>query len=87
MSDDLRENGGVNERPQHYGQGDCVERFASHGLFERPAGQRGRVIGITAMGNNFGGFVMPPLLGFILPVLMWQGTYAVLAFMSGALVL
>ena len=47
----------------------------------------GRVIGITAMGNNFGGFVMPPLLGFILSVLMWQGTYAVLAFMSGALVL
>lgn len=47
----------------------------------------GRVIGITAMGNNFGGFVMPPLLGFILPLLMWQGTYAVLAFMSGALVL
>ena len=49
--------------------------------------REGRVIGITAMGNNFGDFVMPPLLGFILPVLMWQGTYAVLAFMSGALAL
>ena len=45
------------------------------------------MIRITAMGNNFSGFVMPPLLGFILSVLMWQGTYAVLAFMSGALVL
>ena len=55
------------------------------GIWFQP--KRGRVIGITAMGNNFSGFVMPPLLGFILPVLMWQGTYAVLAFMSGALVL
>jgi len=42
------------------------------GIWFQP--KRGRVIGITAMGNNFGGFVMPPLLGFILPVLMWQGT-------------
>ena len=41
------------------------------GIWFQP--KRGRVIGITAMGNNFGGFVMPPLLGFILPVLMWQG--------------
>ncbi|MCH8310402.1 MAG: MFS transporter [Chloroflexi bacterium] len=48
---------------------------------------RGRMMGITAMGNNLGGLVMPPLLGFLLPVLMWQGSYVALGFMSGALAL
>ena len=46
---------------------------------------RGRVMGITAMGANFGGLVMPPFLGLILPILMWQGSYIVLAVMSVAL--
>ena len=47
---------------------------------------RGRVMGITAMGANFGGLVMPPFLGLILPILMWQGSYLVLASMSVALI-
>ncbi|MCZ6789149.1 MAG: MFS transporter [Chloroflexi bacterium] len=46
---------------------------------------RGRVMGITAMGANFGGLVMPPFLGLILPMLMWQGSYLVLAAISVAL--
>ncbi len=48
---------------------------------------RGRVMGITAMGANFGGLVMPPFLGLILPILMWQGAYLVLALMSVALII
>ena len=47
---------------------------------------RGRVMGLTAMGANFGGLTMPPLLGFILPILMWQGSYLVLGLMSGVMV-
>lgn len=46
---------------------------------------RGRVMGFTAMGANFGGLVMPPLLGLILPILMWEGSYLVLAALSGAM--
>lgn len=41
--------------------------------------RRGRVIGITGMGNNFGGLTMPPLLGALLPLLSWEGAYVVLA--------
>ena len=48
---------------------------------------RGRVMGFTAMGANFGGLVMPPLLGLILPILMWEGSYLVLAVLSGAMML
>ena len=48
---------------------------------------RGRVMGITAMGANFGGLVMPPFLGLMLPIVMWQGAYLVLASMSIALII
>ncbi len=41
--------------------------------------RRGRVIGVTGMGNNFGGLVMPPMLGALLPLLSWEGAYVVLA--------
>jgi MFS family permease len=47
---------------------------------------RGRVMGITAMGANFGGLVMPPFLALLLPILMWQGSYIVLALISVALI-
>ena len=40
---------------------------------------RGRVIGITGMGNNFGGLTMPPMLGALLPLVSWEGAYIVLA--------
>ncbi|MDP6455686.1 MAG: MFS transporter [SAR202 cluster bacterium] len=48
---------------------------------------RGRVMGFTAMGANFGGLTMPPLLGLILPVLMWEGSYLVLSALSGVMML
>ncbi len=41
--------------------------------------RRGRVIGITGMGNNFGGLIMPPMLGALLPLVSWEGAYVVLA--------
>ena len=43
---------------------------------------RGRVMGITAMGNNFGGLVVPPMLGGILTLASWQGAYVALGVMS-----
>jgi MFS family permease len=48
---------------------------------------RGRVMGLTAMGANFGGLTMPPLLGLILPIMLWQGSYLVLAALSGAMMI
>ncbi len=36
---------------------------------------RGRVMGITAMGNNFGGLVFPPLMGWMLLLMSWEATY------------
>ncbi len=47
---------------------------------------RGRVMGLTAMGNNFGGLVMPPLMGWMLLMLSWQATYVALGVMSVLLV-
>jgi len=38
---------------------------------------RGRVIGITAMGNNFGGMVIQPLIAFLVTVYNWKVAYAV----------
>ena len=43
---------------------------------------RGRAMGITAMGNNFGGLIMPPMLGGILTFASWQGAYVALGAMS-----
>jgi sugar phosphate permease len=48
---------------------------------------RGRVMGLTAMGANFGGLTMPPLLGLILPIMLWQGSFLVLAALSGAMMI
>ena len=47
---------------------------------------RGRAMGVTAMGNNFGGLMFPPLLGALLPLVSWQGSYVLLGLMSGVLV-
>jgi len=38
---------------------------------------RGRVIGITAMGNNFGGMVIQPIIAFLVTVYNWRIAYAV----------
>ena len=43
---------------------------------------RGRVMGITAMGNNFGGLVFPPLMGWMLLLMSWQATYVALGVMT-----
>lgn len=47
---------------------------------------RGRVMGLTAMGNNFGGLVMPPLMGWMLLLLSWEATYLALGVTSILLV-
>lgn len=36
---------------------------------------RGRMMGITAMGNNFGGFVFPMLTGLLFALGSWKGAY------------
>jgi MFS family permease len=36
---------------------------------------RGRVMGITMMGNNFGGLFLPPAAGFIIAGSSWQTAY------------
>ena len=38
---------------------------------------RGRVIGITAMGNNFGGMVIQPIIAFLVTAYNWKVGYAV----------
>ena len=43
---------------------------------------RGRVMGITAMGNNFGGLVFPPMMGWMLLLMSWQATYVALGVMT-----
>ena len=43
---------------------------------------RGRVMGITAMGNNFGGLVVPPILGGILTLASWKEAYVALGVLS-----
>ncbi len=47
---------------------------------------RGRVMGITAMGNNFGGLVMPPLLGALLALYSWEGAFFAIGLLSALLV-
>ena len=36
---------------------------------------RGRVMGITMMGNNFGGLFLPPIAGFMIAAYSWQEAY------------
>lgn len=43
---------------------------------------RGRVMGITTMGNNFGGLTMPLVVGFVLATGTWQGGMLVIAALS-----
>ncbi len=48
---------------------------------------RGRVMGITAMGNNFGGLIVPPILGGILTLASWKEAYVALGIMSVLMVI
>ena len=43
---------------------------------------RGRVIGITAMGNNFGGMVIQPIVAFLVTVYNWKVGYAVVGLLG-----
>lgn len=43
---------------------------------------RGRVFGITSMGNNFGGLVIPPLITSILVIASWETAYVLLGLIS-----
>ena len=43
---------------------------------------RGRMMGITATGANFGGITMPTLMGLLVGVLSWEWGYVVLGFIG-----
>ncbi|MDA1190031.1 MAG: MFS transporter, partial [Chloroflexi bacterium] len=43
---------------------------------------RGRVMGLTMMGNNFGGLVMPPIVSLLLLVGSWQSSYLILGIVT-----
>ena len=43
---------------------------------------RRRVMGITLLGNNFGGLWVPPVLAVSLSMFSWQGSYVVLAVLT-----
>ncbi len=43
---------------------------------------RGRVIGITAMGNNFGGMVIQPIIAFLVSVYNWRAGYTIVGVMA-----
>ena len=43
------------------------------------AKSRGRVMGITTMGNNFGGFTVPLITGFLLASGNWEAAFLILA--------
>ena len=43
------------------------------------AKSRGRVMGITTMGNNFGGFIVPLITGFLLVSGNWEAAFLILA--------
>ena len=49
---------------------------------------RGRAMGVTAMGNNFGGILFPPMMGAILTLTLgdWRAVYLALGAMSVGLV-
>ena len=48
---------------------------------------RGRVMGVTAMGNNFGGLLVPPLIGAALLMASWESAYLMLGVLSVLLVI
>ena len=67
-----------------------LQFMAINGTVMLPAGRlvgiwfkknRGKVLGITMMGNNFGGLVLPPVVGAILVTFSWQIAYYGIAIM------
>ncbi len=43
---------------------------------------RGRVMGITAMGNNVGGLILAPMAGFLVGFASWEWTFASFGFIG-----
>jgi MFS family permease len=43
---------------------------------------RGRVMGITSMGNSVGGLILAPTAAFLVQIIGWQWTYATFGFMG-----
>ena len=48
---------------------------------------RGRMMGLTAMGNNFGGLIVPPTVAAVLSATSWRGGYLALGAMVAAVLL
>ena len=70
-----------------------LQFLAMSGVSQLPAGRlvgiwfqkaRGRVMGITMMGNNFGGLMIPPLMTAVVAAASWQTAYLSIALMTVA---
>ncbi|MCH8062929.1 MAG: MFS transporter [Chloroflexi bacterium] len=48
---------------------------------------RRRVMGITLLGNNFGGLWVPPVLAVTLSMFSWRGGYVVLAILTALILI
>lgn len=48
---------------------------------------RGRLMGFTMMGNNFGGLVLPPMVGAIVIVASWEAAYTCLGLITVCIVI
>ncbi len=66
----------------------ALQFVAFNGTVMLPAGRlvgiwfrkgRGRALGLTMMGNNFGGLALTPLIGLVLVASSWQTAYYVVA--------
>ncbi|MAO89246.1 MAG: hypothetical protein CL880_01770 [Dehalococcoidia bacterium] len=67
-----------------------LQFMAINGTVMLPAGRlvgiwfkknRGKVLGLTMMGNNFGGLLLPPIIGSLLITFSWQFAYYGIAIM------
>ena len=43
---------------------------------------RGKVLGVTVMGNNFGGMAIQPLVAFLVSIYSWKMGYAVIGILG-----
>ena len=66
----------------------ALQFIAFNGTVMLPAGRlvgiwfkknKGRALGLTMMGNNFGGLALTPIIGLVLVVSSWQAAYYVVA--------
>jgi MFS family permease len=66
----------------------ALQFIAFNGTVMLPAGRlvgiwfkknKGRALGLTMMGNNFGGLALTPIIGLVLVVSTWQAAYYVVA--------